>query len=49
MRSKDWLQRQKNDLYVNKAKKEGYFSRAAYKLIEIENKFNIVSNSKKNS
>ena len=47
MRSKDWLQRQKKDLYVIKAKKEGYLSRAAYKLIEIENKFKIVSNSKK--
>ena len=47
MKSKDWLNRQKRDYYVKKAKKQGYLSRAAYKLIEIENKFNIISKSKK--
>ena len=47
MKSKDWLNRQKRDFYVKKAKKEGYLSRAAYKLIEIENKFNLIANSKK--
>ena len=47
MKSKDWLNRQKRDLYVKKAKKQGYLSRAAYKLIEIENKFNLIINSKK--
>ena len=47
MRSKNWLQRHKQDIYVKKAKKEGYLSRAAFKLIEIENKFKIISNSKK--
>jgi len=47
MKSKDWLKRQKRDFYVKKAKKQGYLSRAAYKLIEIENKFNIISKSKK--
>ncbi|ESR23413.1 RlmE family RNA methyltransferase [Lutibaculum baratangense] len=31
-----WLQRQLNDPYVSKAKAEGYRSRAAYKLIEID-------------
>ena len=46
MKSKDWLNRQKRDFYVKKAKKEGYLSRAAYKLIEIENKFHILTNSK---
>ena len=46
MKSKEWLHRQKKDLYVKKAKTEGYLSRAAFKLIEIENKFNLVSNSK---
>ena len=46
MKSKDWLNRQKRDFYVKKAKKQGYLSRAAYKLIEIENKFHILSNSK---
>ena len=31
-----WLKRQINDPYVAKARKEGYRSRAAYKLLEIE-------------
>ncbi len=47
MKSKDWLSRQNRDLYVKKAKKQGYLSRAAYKLIEIENKFRIIEESKK--
>jgi 23S rRNA (uridine2552-2'-O)-methyltransferase len=34
-----WLERQLNDPYVAKAKREGYRSRAAYKLIEIDDKF----------
>lgn len=46
MKSKDWLNRNKRDFYVKKAKKQGYLSRAAYKLIEIENKFHIINNSK---
>lgn len=33
-----WLERQLNDPYVAKAKKEGYRSRAAYKLLEIDEK-----------
>ena len=45
MKSKDWLKRQKNDLYVKKARKQGYLSRSAYKLIEIDNKFNILKQS----
>ena len=45
MKSKDWLNRNKRDFYVKKAKKQGYLSRAAYKLIEIENKFHIINNS----
>ena len=45
MKSKDWLNRQKNDFYVKKARKQGYLSRAAYKLIEIDNKFNILKQS----
>ena len=47
MKSKDWLNRHKRDFYVKKAKKQGYLSRAAYKLIEIENKFHFIANSKK--
>ncbi len=34
-----WLQRQLNDPYVKQAKAEGYRSRAAYKLIELDEKF----------
>jgi 23S rRNA (uridine2552-2'-O)-methyltransferase len=37
--SKLWLERQLNDPYVARAKREGYRSRAAYKLIEIDDKF----------
>lgn len=33
-----WLKRQLNDPYVDKAKKEGYRSRAAFKIIEIDQK-----------
>lgn len=36
-----WLQRQLNDEYVVLSKKDGYRSRAAYKLIEIDEKFRI--------
>jgi 23S rRNA (uridine2552-2'-O)-methyltransferase len=35
---KRWLERQLNDPYVARAKREGYRSRAAYKLIEIDDK-----------
>jgi 23S rRNA (uridine2552-2'-O)-methyltransferase len=34
-----WLARQLNDPYVKKAKAEGYRSRAAYKLIELDERF----------
>lgn len=34
-----WLQRQLNDPYVHQARKEGYRSRAAYKLIEMDDQF----------
>jgi 23S rRNA (uridine2552-2'-O)-methyltransferase len=36
---KIWLERQLNDPYVHEAKKLGYRSRAAFKLIEIDDKF----------
>lgn len=36
-----WLQRQLNDPYVKQAKIDGYRSRAAYKLLEINDKFKI--------
>ena len=47
MKSKDWLNRQKRDFYVKKAKKHGYLSRAAYKLKEIDNKFKLIKDSKR--
>ena len=34
--SKLWLERQLNDPYVAKARRDGYRSRAAYKLIELD-------------
>ncbi len=34
-----WLERQLNDPYVKRAQAEGYRSRAAYKLIELDEKF----------
>lgn len=37
-----WLQRQLNDPYVVAAKREGYRSRAAYKLIEIDDKYHLL-------
>ncbi len=37
-----WLQRQLNDPYVIQAREEGYRSRAAYKLQELNEKFNIL-------
>ena len=39
--SKLWLERQLNDPYVARAKREGYRSRAAYKLLEIDDKYRI--------
>jgi 23S rRNA (uridine2552-2'-O)-methyltransferase len=40
--STKWLERQLNDPYVKRAKAEGYRSRAAYKLIELDEKFRIL-------
>jgi 23S rRNA (uridine2552-2'-O)-methyltransferase len=37
-----WLSRQLNDPYVKKAKAEGYRSRAAYKLAELDEKFTLL-------
>jgi 23S rRNA (uridine2552-2'-O)-methyltransferase len=37
-----WLERQLNDPYVRKAKAEGYRSRAAYKLLELDEKFSLL-------
>ncbi|MGA7805018.1 RlmE family RNA methyltransferase [Bradyrhizobium sp.] len=40
--SKLWLERQLNDPYVAQAKRDGYRSRAAYKLIEIDDKYHLL-------
>lgn len=37
-----WLERQLNDPYVRRAKAEGYRSRAAYKLIELDDRFGLL-------
>ncbi len=41
-----WLSRQLNDPYVRRAKAEGYRSRAAYKLIELDEKFDLLKGVK---
>ncbi|WP_230532121.1 RlmE family RNA methyltransferase [Microvirga roseola] len=40
--SQKWLERQLNDPYVARAKREGYRSRAAFKLLEIDEKYQIL-------
>jgi 23S rRNA (uridine2552-2'-O)-methyltransferase len=40
--SNRWLERQLNDPYVHAAKKEGYRSRAAFKLLELDAKFHFL-------
>ena len=42
--SKNWINKQKRDIYVRKSKIEGYRSRAVYKLQEIEEKYNLIKN-----
>jgi 23S rRNA (uridine2552-2'-O)-methyltransferase len=45
--SNRWLERQLNDPYVKRAKAEGYRSRAAYKLIELDEKFSFLKGVKR--
>ena len=40
--SKLWLERQLNDPYVAAAKREGYRSRAAFKLVELDQRFHLL-------
>ena len=42
--SRAWLERQISDPYVARAKREGFRSRAAYKLAEIDDKFHLLKN-----
>lgn len=37
-----WLERQLNDPYVAEAKKQGYRSRAAFKLLQLDDKFHLL-------
>jgi len=42
--SKNWINKQRRDIYVRQSKIEGYRSRAVYKLREINDKFKILKN-----
>jgi len=42
-----WLERQLNDPYVRRAKAEGYRSRAAYKLLELDERFGLLRGAKR--
>ena len=39
--SKNWINKQRRDIYVRQSKVDGYRARSAYKLIEIDEKFKI--------
>ena len=39
--SKNWVNKQRKDIYVRQSKVDGYRARSAYKLIEIDEKFKI--------
>jgi 23S rRNA (uridine2552-2'-O)-methyltransferase len=45
--STKWLERQLNDPYVKRAKAEGYRSRAAYKLIELDERFGLLKGTQR--
>jgi len=42
--SKNWINKQKRDIYVRQSHVDGYRARSAYKLIEIDEKFKILKN-----
>jgi 23S rRNA (uridine2552-2'-O)-methyltransferase len=42
-----WLERQLNDPYVKRARAEGYRSRAAYKLVELDERFGFIKGAKR--
>ena len=39
--SKNWVNKQRRDIYVRQSKVDGYRARSAYKLIEIDSKFKV--------
>ena len=43
--SKNWVNRQRRDIYVRQSKLDGYRARSVYKLIDIEEKFKIFKGS----
>ena len=45
MKWNKWLERNKKDIFVKNAKLKGYLSRSAFKLIEIDDKFNLIGES----
>jgi 23S rRNA (uridine2552-2'-O)-methyltransferase len=45
--SQRWLERQLNDPYVARSKREGFRSRAAYKLIEVDDRFGLFKPGKR--
>ena len=45
--SQSWLLRQLNDPYVKRAKADGYRSRAAYKLEELDDKYHLVKGARR--
>jgi len=42
--SKNWINKQRRDIYVRKSQVDGYRARSAYKLIEIDEKFKVFKN-----
>ena len=42
--SKNWINKQRRDIYVRKSQRDGYRARSVYKLIEIDEKFKIFKN-----
>lgn len=47
--SRRWLERHLNDPYVHKSRQDGYRSRAAYKLIEINDRYNLLKKGRRSS
>ena len=43
--SKNWLNKQRKDIYVRQSKLDGYRARSVYKLQEINDKFKIIKNN----
>ena len=44
--SKNWINKQNRDIYVRESKDQGYRSRSAFKLIEIDQRFHFLSKSR---